>query len=146
MEDTFGKIVAIFLCVIQMFFIPLYLYSENAKRVEQTYILSEITYNVDNYRNTGIIEDEQYNNMRQRIFSLNGNYNIYITHCTYSQNESEGNVLYYDVMNYNSNVEQVLEENSLYYMNKNDYISICVEDKTGKVIACYGGAIKNEAY
>lgn len=146
MEDTFGKVVAIFLCVIQMFFIPLYLYSENTKKVEQTYIISEITYNVDNFRNTGMIDDVQYNNMCQRLFSLSGNYNIIVTHCTHREDESSGEIKYFDIMFYNENIEEKLEENGLYYMNKNDYLCVYVEDKKGNMIACYGGSIKNEAY
>ena len=44
MEDTFGKIVAILICVAQMFIIPMYLYDKCAEVVEQCYIISEITF------------------------------------------------------------------------------------------------------
>lgn len=146
MEDTFGKVVAIFLCAIQMFMIPLYLYNENVKRAEQTYIVSEITYNVDNFRNTGMIDEVQYNNMCQRLFLLSGNYKIIVTHCTHREDESSEKINYFDIMYYNENIEEKLEENGVYYMKKNDYLCIYVEDKKGNTIACYGGSVKNEAY
>lgn len=144
MEDTFGKVVAIFLCVLQLFFIPLYVYRENVKQVEQTYLLSEITYNVDNFRNTGIIEESQYNNMRSRIYALSGNYKIKLVHCTHTMGE-EGKV-FYDTMFFESDIEDELEKNSVYYLEKSDYLNVYIEDKNGNLMGCYGGAVKNEAY
>ena len=146
MEDSFGKIVAIFICVIQMFFIPLHLYRENIGRLEQTYILSEITYNVDNFRNTGMIDEEQYNNMRDKIYGLSGGYNIKFTHCTHTADEENDKIVYFNVMYYEGDIEEELDKVGIYYLDKNDYIKILVEDKKGNVIGCYGGSVKNEAY
>ncbi len=146
MEDTFGKIVAIFICVAQMFFIPLYIYNENMMRMEQTYIISEITYNVDNFRNTGIIDEEQYDNMRNKIFSLSGKYDIKITHCTHNEGENDEEAKYFNTMYYEGDIEAELEASGVYYLSKSDYINIYVSDKDGNVIGCYGGSVKNEAY
>ncbi len=146
MEDTFGKIIAIFICVSQMFFIPLYIYKENIMRMEQTYIISEITYHVDGFRNTGMIDEQQYNNMRNRIFALSGGYDISITHCTHLDTKEESSGEYYNEIYYENNIEAELEIEGIYYMNKNDYINIYVYDKNNNVIGCYGGSVKNEAY
>ncbi len=146
MEDSFGKVVAIFICAVQMFLIPVYLYTENVNRLEQTYIISEIIYNVDNFRNTGIIDKEQYNNMCNRIYSLSGNYNISITHCTHTYDEESQKPQYFNVMYYKSSIEESLENTGVYYLNKNDYLNIYIEDKEGNLVGCYGGSVKNEAY
>lgn len=146
MEDTFGKIVAIFICVMQMFFIPLYVYSENIRRVEQTYIISEITYNVDNFRNTGIIDGEQYNNMRNRIYSMSKHYEINVTHCTHNEEISGSSGQYFNMVFYQGNIEDTLEDEGVYYLKKNDYINVYIEDANGNIVGCYGGSVKNEAY
>ncbi len=153
MEDTFGKVVAIFICVVQMFLIPVYLYDKNMERVEQNYIISEITYYVDAFRNTGIIEKEQYNNMRDKIFSLSQGYNINITHCTHEDivvsEEVDSNRIseqYFNSMHYGGSIENELYSNGVYYLKIYDYICVCVEDKNGYVVGCYGGSVKNEAY
>ena len=144
MEDTFGKVVAILLCAIQMFVIPVYLYKENVKRLEQNFIMAEITYNVDNFRNTGMIDSSIYNSMRDNIFSLSNGYNIRIMHSC--KEEDTTSDLYYNVTNFEKYIEEKLEEDGIYYLEKNDYISIYVEDKTGKIVYRYGGSVKNEAY
>lgn len=138
MEDSFGKVVAIILCAIQMFIIPLFWYNQNVERLEQTYIISEITYNIDNFRNTGIIDESQYNNMRDRIYSLSKGYDISMVHCVYEDGM--------DTMHFESDIENELEENGVYYLDKYDYINIYVRDKSGNTIGCYGGSVKNEAY
>lgn len=138
MEDTFGKVVAILLCAIQIFVIPVYLYSENAKRLEQNYIMAEITYNVDNFRNTGMIDSDVYNSMRNRIFSLSNGYNIKIIH---SSKEKEASDVYYEEY-----IEDELEQSGIYYLEKSDYINIWVEDKNGNIVYRYGGTVKNETY
>ncbi len=138
MEDSFGKVIAIILCAIQMFIIPLYWYQDNIKRLEQTYIISEITYNVDNFRNTGIIDETQYNNMRDRIYSLSGSYDIKITHCVF---EDDIEYMYFE-----GDIEDRLEDEGIYYLSKDDYINIYINDKSGNVVGCYGGSVKNEAY
>jgi len=146
MEDTFGKVVAIFICVFQMFLIPLYLYDKNMERVEQTYILSEITYYVDNFRNTGIIEQEQYENMRSRIYSLSGGYDINVTHCTYEEDKQIESGESLNATYYESNIEEELSRNGIYYLRQNDYINVYVENDKGGIVGFYGGSVKNEAY
>lgn len=143
MEDTFGKVVAILLCAIQMFVIPVYLYSENAKRLEQNYIMAEITYNVDNFRNTGMIDSDVYNSMRNRIFSLSNGYNVKIIHSSKENGES---ATYYNDTYYENHIEDELEQSGIYYLEKSDYINIWVEDKSGNIVYRYGGTVKNEAY
>lgn len=146
MEDIFGKIVAVFLCVTQLFLLPVYLYGENLKRAEQTYIIAEITYYVDNVRNTGIIDEKQYNNMRDKIYSLGQKYSINIIHSTHIADKEGDRAIYFNDMQYEEQIENALDDNGVYYLEKNDYFYIQVDDKAGNMVACYGGSVKNEAY
>lgn len=144
MEDTFGKVVSILICAVQMFLIPAYWYNDSVERMEQSYIMSEITYNVDDFRNTGIISAERYESMLNRIYSLSGSYNVKVIHCTHALESESGE--YFDTINYKDAIEKALEEKGVYYLNKNDYLNIYVESKKGDVKYCYGGSVKNEAY
>ncbi len=144
MEDTFGKVVAILICAVQMFIIPAYWYSQSVDRMEQSYIMAEITHNVDNFRNTGMISAKQYEDMKGRIYSLAGSYDISIIHYVSSTQENADS--YFDTVWYEDYVEECMETDGVYYLGKNDYINITVKSKNEEVKYCYGGSVKNEAY
>ncbi len=145
MGETYGTVVAIMLSAYMMFILPLNGMIYENEKLEQMYIANEITYFVEQVRNTGCIDEDMYMALEKRISAMNNSYNIMITHFRSIYNEDNSKILYFKEENYLWNIKEVLERDGIYYLSKNEYIKVMVSDDDG-VKACYGGSIKNESY
>ena len=63
-----------------MFILPLNGMIYENEKLEQMYIANEITYFVEQVRNTGCIDEDMYMALEKRISAMNNSYNIMITH------------------------------------------------------------------
>lgn len=145
MGETYGTVVAIMLSAYMMFILPLNGMIYENEKLEQMYIANEITYFVEQVRNTGCIDEDMYMALEKRISAMNNSCNIMITHFRSIYNEDNSKILYFKEENYLWNIKEVLERDGIYYLSKNEYIKVMVSDDDG-VKACYGGSIKNESY
>lgn len=143
MSEAYGTVVAIMLSVYMMFILPLNNMLYENEKLEQMYIVNEITYFVEQARNTGCIDKKMYLSLEKNITGLNNRYNIMITHYKSIYNEDESEIIYFGEENYLWNIKEVLEETGVYNMSRNEYIKVFVSDGDG-MVACYGGSIKNE--
>lgn len=143
MGEAYGTVVAIMLSVYMMFILPLNNMLYENEKLEQMYIVNEITYFVEQVRNTGCIDENMYLSLERNITGLNNRYNIMITHYNSIYNEDESEIIYFGEENYLWNIKEVLEETGIYRMSKNEYIKVSVSDGES-MVACYGGSIKNE--
>lgn len=143
MGEAYGTVVAIMLSVYMMFILPLNNMLYENDKLEQMYIVNEITYFVEQVRNTGCIDENMYLSLERNITGLNNRYNIMITHYKSIYNEDESEIIYFGEENYLWNIKEVLEETGIYIMSKNEYIKVSVSDDES-MVACYGGSIKNE--
>lgn len=145
MGEAYGTVVAIMLSAYMMFILPLNGMIYENEKLEQMYISNEITYFVEQVRNTGCIDEDMYLTLEKNITAMNNRYNIMITHYKSIYNEDKSDVLYFREENYLWNIKDVLEKEGMYYLAKNEYIKVVVSDDDG-MTACYGGSIKNESY
>lgn len=143
MGEAYGTIVAIMISVYMMFIMPLNNMIYENEKLEQMYIVNEITYFVENVRNTGNISEDMYIGLTDKLVSMNSLYNIGITHYKNIYNEDGSEILYFEEEKYLYDIEDELQQNGIYYLKKNEYIKITVT-KGDNMVACYGGSIKNE--
>lgn len=142
MGEAYGTVVAIMLSVYMMFILPLNNMLYENEKLEQMYIVNEITYFVEQARNTGCIDKSMYLTLKKNITGLNNRYNIMITHYKSIYNEDESEIIYFGEENYLWNIKEILEKNDIYNMSKNEYIKVSVSDGES-MVACYGGGIKS---
>lgn len=143
MGEAYGTVAAIMLSVYMMFIMPLNNMLYENEKLEQMYIVNEITYFVEQVRNTGCIDKNMYLSLEKKITGLSNRYNIMITHYKSIYNEDKSEIIYFGEENYLWNIKEVLENGDTYNMSKNDYIKVSVSDGDS-MTACYGGSIKNE--
>lgn len=146
MSDGFSKIVAILLCVMMMFIVPVFYMREEAERVKQTRILEEVTDFVDGVRNTGILSREDYLRLDKLLYNLGGGYRIELQHSFHIYDETGASVLYFESENYEQQILEEFQAGNEYYLSKYDYLRVVIKDRNDDVIAWYGGSVKYEAY
>lgn len=143
MGEAYGTVAAIFLGVYIMFIMPLNNMIYENEKLEQMYIVNEITYFAERVRNTGCISEDMYFQLTDKISSLNNVYDIEITHYKNIYNEDKSRILYFEKAEYLQNIKEVLCKSGVYCFNKNEYIKVTVM-QGDNVVACYGGSIKSE--
>lgn len=143
MQEVFGTVVAILISVYLMFIAPLNFMVKENEKMEQMYILNEITMFTEQVRNTGEISDEMYLNLNEKISGLNGVYDVEIIHYQNEKSEDSEEILYFEKQEYLEQIKKYLSENKVYYLDKNEFIKIIVSTEE-KVVAVYGGSIKND--
>lgn len=143
MGEAYGTVAAVMLGVYIMFIAPLYGMFEQNERLEQMYVVNEITYFVESIRNTGCMDEAMYLALEGRIASLSGSCEIKLTHYKNIYNEDESSILYFEQEEYEWYIKEQLEREGVYTFKKNEYIKVTVM-RDGKMTACYGGSIKNE--
>ena len=143
MGEAYGTVVAIMLSAYMMFIMPLNNMLYENEKLEQMYIVNEITYFVEQVRNTGSIDESMYLTLEKNITGLNNRYNIMITHYKSIYNEDKSEIIYFGEENYLWNIKEILEKNDIYHMSQNEYIKVSVSGGES-MVACYGGGIKSE--
>lgn len=155
MNDSLGKMVAIFVAVCLFFGVPFVAMQERMKSAAQMYLLSEETDFVDSICNTGVLTLEMYEQFMWAIAKLPGRYEVEILQEQKELVLENGKVSY--VSRY-YDTDEILEEiryGGNHYFYRNDYLRVCITQKEGGIWipgsvdrtmnVFYGGTIKNEA-
>ena len=131
MSDSFSKIIAIFIASVMMFIVPVRITKARREEFNQTYVLSETMYLVDNVRNTGILSEEMYkaytdkitgviNNSRIELISSDSDFSEYI---------------------FNQDIYHAFDTVGKIELDRYDYFKIIVYEQDNP-IAYYGGRVK----
>lgn len=131
MSDSFSKIVAMLISVVLMFIVPVKITKERQDEFNQTYVLSETIYMVDNVRNTGILSREMYDIYLKKVTGVINNCRIDIIS---SDKDYENYMMNTDIFNQ-------LNTNGSISFDRNDYFKMVVYEGN-KPIAYYGGSVK----
>lgn len=129
MNDIFGRVVSVLLCVWLMFFYPLWEAKKESVHMEKMYLYQETVRLVDHIRNTGVAASRDVENYLGRVAAMNSIYRVEIS-CVGKQG---GRNLLEELEN--------VEEQELAY---NDFVKVVVEDGEGNMAVCYGGSVKAE--
>ena len=143
MNDAFGKVIAVLICAYLMFLAPLEYMNKERMRLQQSYLLNEVTYFVENVMNTGIITSDQYQEFANKVFLISEGYTIELAHSKHEYYEGEYRLLVSN--NYNADIFEALEDAGIYYLNEKEYIKVSINANDIPLVF-YGGGIKYEAY
>ncbi len=127
MNDVFGKVFAILLCVWLMFLYPLQETKKESMKLEKMYLYQETVRFVDNIRNTGVIDSRDMEKYMQKVHGMNQKYQIQISY--YSDSRQQ------DVL-------EILKSSDVCQMSYRDFLKIILEDIDGNLVVCYGGSVK----
>ena len=136
MEDILISITGIALAVILMFIFPLITMSDRSDDVSQLTVEIATTEFVNDIRQSGKITPERYNQFVQNIGSTGNTYNIQIEVKILDKNpirkvvennsKSTGQNVYYSV--YNSQIEEKLSNEKVYYLKEGDIVTVSVNN------------------
>lgn len=154
MENTFGKIIAIFILVTMLFIIPIKYGIEKSEALEEMYVSTKTIELVDSVRNTGFITKNMYDQYLQSICRMNRIYEVHMEHVVYEAPPTDWLIggtppagIFLKTYYYNEEIESKIYGGEVYQFKIEDYFKIQVYDKTGLcMVSYYGGYIKNEAY
>lgn len=142
MTESYSIVVSIIISIYLMFIAPLNSMMNENRKIEQMYIVNEITYFVENIRNTGKITSDMFIGLENRLSSLTNLYELEITHYINIYNEDKSQILYFEECNYLWEIKEELEKNEVYDLKRNEYIKVIVKSDE-KMIGSYGGSIKS---
>lgn len=144
MENSFSKVVSIFIAAVIMIMIPVKYFEYNKKELVQEYVSTETIRFVDDVRNTGILDEDYYLKFCQKLMRVAPGCNIDIQ-ISKPINDSTGKVLYYECF-YRKQIEKELSKNKECRYNIEDYLRVEVRSSSGYIYTYYGGMIRDEAY
>lgn len=142
MAEAYSIVVSIIISIYLMFIAPLNSMMNENKKVEQMYVVNEITYFVENIRNTGTITSDMFIDLENKLSGLTNLYELEVVHYINIYDEDRSQILYFEECNYLWEIKEELDENEVYDLKRNEYIKVTVtlEDN---MIGCYGGSIKS---
>ena len=82
MNDTFGKIVSIWIGCVFLFLLPISFYAKEQEQMERLFLLTETTYFVDSVRNTGVLTDSMLEKFEKKLSLLSCLYRIEMEHAS----------------------------------------------------------------
>lgn len=127
MNDVFGKVFAILLCIWLMFLYPLQETKKESMKLEKMYLYQETVRFVDNIRNTGVIDSRDMEQYMKKVYRMNQKYQIQLSY--YSDSRKQ------DVL-------EILKSSDVCQMSYQDFLKIILEDADGNLVVCYGGSVK----
>lgn len=162
MTDSFGKVTAIFLAAILMFYIPLLFYFQRQESIHQIYILTETVYLTDSVRNTGRLTKSMYEEFIKKLQATDNLYEIKLERTRFSYRNPDGSYIEQEDHFYTEELLKEIYEKDEYLFKQGDFLRISVIKKkegigdklfhilTGRsvleqqMVAYYGGTIKYE--
>lgn len=134
-SDSFGKVVAIIITVLAIFFVPLLIITMKMDNTSQAAIETAVVKFVDNVRTTGKITAGAYESLCETIDSYQECCNIKLEHSSRVVSNDNGKVteFYYD---YNKNdildyiYKSDAQKNIPYQVQNGDYFKVTVYNET----------------
>jgi hypothetical protein len=162
--DSFGKIIAIWISVSMMIFLPLLLYSERQENLQQMYLLTQVSYFVDGVRNTGSITQDMYHTFQYELSYLGRLYECRLEHLHMTYQEENGVFVRQEEYIGTEYILGKLEEEGVYRMNQGDFFRVQITAASpsfadqlsyflmgrwmqvdDEVLVFYGGSVRFEA-
>lgn len=134
MDNVLSKVVSIIIAAGLMVYIPFEYMNYYEKELAWLYITTDTIEFVDDLRNTGIASEVRYNQYTRRIHNILGKDDIEIQALRKEEFITKDEIC-----------EGLYCEGKFYFC-VGDIIRVIVRDNDGKIIAIYGGRIKDEAY
>lgn len=162
MNDTFGKIVSIWIGCVLLFLLPILFYASEQDRMERLFILTETSYFVDSVRNTGRLTNSMLEEFERKLSLLSGLYQVEMEHGSYIYTKPQENYTFELDCYYTKQIQEQLESEGEYLFFQGDFFKVSVlEVKKGigkriqnlflgteeipkGVAAYYGGMIRCE--
>lgn len=162
MNDTFGKIISIWIGAVLLFLLPISFYSGEQERMEKLFILTETTYFVDSVRNTGRLTTSMLEEFEKKFSVLSGLYQVEMEHARLIYTKPQENYVLEQDCYYTKQIREQLELEGEYRFFQGDFFKVSVvEVKKGigkriqnifleqkgiqeGIIAYYGGMIRCE--
>lgn len=156
MNDSLGKIFSILIAAILMVYLPVMAMGERTKTAAQLYLLTEETELIDSVCNVGFLNQNMYEQFQNRILRLPGIYEVKITIERKELQYEDEKVSYVSRFWDTDEIEEILRNEELFALYRNDFIRIWVTRKDARqsflpgmdqtVNVFYGGTVKYEAY
>ncbi len=130
MNDIFGRIVSLLVCIYLMFLFPLTYAKEESRIMQRTYLYSETAEFLDSIRNTGVIADRDLKVYLQKV-AKTGEYRAVFLH------KSESGML-------DRNTEEICEvvqADGEYRLDYQDFIKVTVY-RGEQMLFVYGGSVR----
>lgn len=139
-----------------MIYLPVMAMGERAKTAAQLYLLTEETELIDSVCNVGFLNQNMYEQFQNRILRLPGIYEVKITIERKELQYEDEKVSYVSRFWDTDEIEEILRNEELFALYRNDFIRIRVTRKDVRQSFCpgmdqtvnvfYGGTVKYEAY
>lgn len=156
MNDSLGKIFSILIAAVLMVYLPVMAMGERAKTATQLYLLTEETELIDSVCNVGFLNQNMYEQFQNKILRLPGIYEVRITIERKELQYEDEKVSYVSRVWNTDEIEEILRNEELFALYRNDFIRIWVTRKDARqsfllgmdqtVNVFYGGTVKYEAY
>lgn len=132
MNDTFGKIVSIWIGCVLFFLLPVSFYAGEQERLEKQFILTETACFVDSVRNTGRLTDSMLEEFERKLVALSGLYQVKLEHaCNVYASLQDHYSLEQDCY-YTKQIREKLEQDGEYFFCQGDFFKVSVmEQKKG---------------
>lgn len=132
MNDTFGKIVSIWIGCILLFLLPISYFAFEQEQMERLFILTETSYFVDSVRNTGRLTDSMLEEFEQKLSFLSGIYQVEMEHGSFIYTKPQDNYRLELDCYYTKQIREQLEADGEYLFFQGDFFKVSVvEGKTG---------------
>lgn len=139
-----------------MVYLPVMEMGERTKTAAQLYLLTEETELIDSVCNVGFLNQNMYEQFQNRILRLPGIYEVKITIERKELQYEDEKVSYVSRFWDTDEIEEILRNEELFALYRNDFIRIWVTRKDVRqsfwpgmdqtVNVFYGGTVKYEAY
>ena len=139
-----------------MVYLPVMAMGERTKTATQLYLLTEETELIDSVCNVGFLNQNMYEQFQNRILRLPGIYEVKITIERKDLQYEDEKVSYVSRFWDTDEIEEILRNEELFALYRNDFIRIWVTRKDVRqsfwlgmdqtVNVFYGGTVKYEAY
>lgn len=162
MNDTFGKMVSIWIGCILLFLLPISFYAREQERMERLFLLTETSYFVDSVRNTGRLTTSMLEKFEKSLSSLSGLYQIEMEHASFFYTKPQEDYKLAPDCYYTKQIREQLEIDGEYLFFQGDFFKVSIVERKkgiGKkiqslflgrdgisegVAAYYGGMIRCE--
>lgn len=129
MNDTFGKIISLWIGCVLLFLLPLSFYAGEQDRMEKLFLLTETSYFVDSVRNTGRLTDTMLERFENTISSLSGLYQIEMEHASVLYGKSQENYDFILDCYYTKQIREQLESEGEYLFFQGDFFKVSIIEK-----------------
>lgn len=129
MNDSYGRIVSIWIGCILMFLLPVSFYAWQQVQLEQMYILTETAYFVDSVRNTGRLTSTMMKDYEDKLSFGTNSYIIELEHAGMTYRNPKYGYEPQRECYYTMQIREILENTGEYDFHQEDFFLVRVREK-----------------